>query len=102
VDDQQPPELTCSACGTRFPAGKFCPDCGPVPLHEAAGENLEEILRASQGITPDMGGAVRAMAQIQADWRQAWEDTGKFDSREAFELVRILVAASAGGIRALG
>jgi hypothetical protein len=64
--------------------------------------DLETILRASQGISPDMGGAIQAMAQIHADWRQAWEATGRFSSEEAFELVRILVASSAGGIRSLG
>jgi hypothetical protein len=63
---------------------------------------LEEILRRSQGITPDVDGAITAMAQIHANWRQAWTDTGRFSDEESFELVRILVAASAGAIRALG
>jgi hypothetical protein len=98
----QAPELTCPNCQAVFPAGSFCPACGPVPLREAAApENLEEILRASQGITPDMSGAVRAMAETHAMWRQAWTDTGRFSDDEAFELVRIIVATSAGGLRSL-
>jgi len=72
-----------------------------------SGENpelpgLEELLRASQGITPDMTGAISAMASVHAQWRQAWADTGKFTDEETFELVRLLVASSAGGIRSLG
>lgn len=96
------PELTCPDCQAVFPAGSFCPACGPVPLREfTAPENLEEILRASQGITPDMGGAIRSMAQIHADWRDAWTATGRFSDEETFELVRIIVARSAGGLRSL-
>jgi hypothetical protein len=63
--------------------------------------DLEEILRRAQGITPDMDGAIRAMAAVHAQWRQAWRETGEFTDEEAFELVRLLVAASAGGIRSL-
>lgn len=89
----------CGTCGNQFPAGQVCAVCA-----EQAGTlpGLEEILRRSQGITPDMDGAIQAMAQIHANWRQAWTDTRKFTDEETFELVRILVAASAGGIRALG
>ena len=64
--------------------------------------DLEEILRASQGITPDMDGAITSLAAVHAQWRRAWADTGTFTDEETFELVRILVAASAGAIRSLG
>lgn len=47
------PDL-CGQCGNRLPSGQVCGQC------QAAPESLEEILRASQGITPDMSGAVRA------------------------------------------
>lgn len=63
--------------------------------------DLEAILRDIHGISPDMGDALRAMAQLHADWRQAWTDTGQFSAEEAFELVRLLVVTSAGGLRAL-
>ena len=63
--------------------------------------DLEAILRASQGITPDMDTSITALAAVHARWRTAWTDTGKFSDEEAFELVRILVAASSGGIRSL-
>jgi hypothetical protein len=89
------PDL-CGQCGNQLPAGQLCGQCQTAP------ESLEAILRASQGITPDMGGAVRATAQIHADWRDAWTATGRFSDEETFELVRIIVAASAGGIGALG
>jgi hypothetical protein len=100
----QPRELTCSNCQATFPVGGFCPACGPVPLHEAAADSpdLEEILRASQGITPDTDGAMRAMATLHAMWRRAWRDTGEFTEEETFELVRIMVASASGGIRSLG
>jgi hypothetical protein len=93
------PDL-CDTCGSQFPAGQSCANCFPSP--ENPPPDLEEILRASQGLTPDIDAAIRSMAQIHADWRQAWEATDQFSSEEAFELVRILVAASAGGIRSLG
>ena len=64
--------------------------------------DLESIYRASQGITPDMDGAIRAMASVHAQWRAAWRETGEFSDEETFELVRLLVASSAGGIRSLG
>lgn len=89
----------CSQCGNQFPAGQVCSQCGaqgvPVP-------DLEELLRRSQGIVPEHDKAIEIMTAIHARWRKAWEDTGAFSSEEAFELVRILVATSAGGIRALG
>jgi hypothetical protein len=71
----------------------------PEPPPE--GPDLEEILRISQGITPDMDAAVLAMAAIHAQWRKAWVETGGFTEQESFELVRILVASSAGAIRSL-
>ena len=64
--------------------------------------DLEAILRASQGITPDMASGISTLASVHAQWRQAWADTGRFTDEEAFELTRILVAASAGGVRSLG
>jgi hypothetical protein len=66
-----------------------------------SGPDLEAILRASQGITADMDGAIRAMTAVHAQWRRAWTETGAFNDLEAFELVRIMVAASAGGVRCL-
>ena len=44
---------------------------------------------------------IETMATIHARWRRAWRDTDEFSDEEAFELVRILVASSAGAIRAL-
>lgn len=63
--------------------------------------DLEAILRASQGIRPDFLALAGQMAQVHAEWRKAWMATGVFSDDEAFELVRILVASSAGGIRSL-
>lgn len=83
----------CSSCGNQFPAGQVCANCAPP--------DLEAILRASQGITPDVDGAIRAMASVHARWREAWMETGRFTEQEAFELTRILVAASSGGVRCL-
>ena len=64
--------------------------------------DLEEILRRSQGITPDTDQAVEFLAALHARWRRAWRDTGEFSDDESFELARILVAVSAGGLRQLG
>lgn len=89
---EQDPD-TCSGCGGQLPAGRACAACAPP--------DLEAILRASQGIGPDIDGAIRAMASVHAQWREAWLETGKFSEQEAFELVRILVASSAGGVRCL-
>lgn len=86
------PDL-CTECGNQFPAGQICANCAPE-----APPDLEAILRASQGIGPDIPAAIRAQAAIHAEWRQAWMDTGKFDPQEAFELVAILVCVSAGGL----
>lgn len=97
---RNPDHDLCDTCGNQFPAGQSCSNCFPSP--ESPPPDLEEILRASQGLTPDIDAAIRSMAQIHADWRQAWEATGQFSPEESFELVRILVAASAGGIRSLG
>jgi|HubBroStandDraft_3_1064219.scaffolds.fasta_scaffold1624480_2 hypothetical protein len=77
------------------------PGDGQVPEDGESTPDLEAILRASQGITPDMDTAVDALAAVHARWRQAWAETGAFSPDETFELVRILVAASAGGIRSL-
>lgn len=71
------------------------PGDGEVP-------DLEAILRASQGITDGMDTGITALAAVHALWRRAWRDTGAFTDEETFELVRILVAASSGGIRSLG
>lgn len=93
----QPPDPEfCAECGNQFPAGQVCANCAPQP------PDLEDILRASQGIAPDFLSMAGQLATIHAEWRKAWEATGQFSSEEAFELVRILVASSAGGIRALG
>jgi hypothetical protein len=64
--------------------------------------DLEAILRISQGITPDMDTSITTLATVHARWRKAWSDTGAFSDEESFELVRVLVAASAGGVRSLG
>jgi hypothetical protein len=92
---EQPPELTCAQCQTTFPFGTACPVCTDSA---ARPPDLEEILRASQGIGPDIPAAIRAQATIHAEWRQAWLDTGKFSEHESFELVAILVTVSAGGL----
>lgn len=92
MPDNPDPDL-CSACGNQFPAGQVCANCAPP--------DLEAILRASQGIGPDVDGAIRAMASVHAQWRDAWIETGKFTELETFELVRILVATQAGGCRCL-
>lgn len=95
-----PPDLDlCSNCGNQFPAGQVCSQCGGQETQDSP--DLEAIFRASQGLTPDMDGAIRAMASVHAQWREAWMETGKFTEQETFELVRILVASSAGGVRCL-
>jgi hypothetical protein len=76
------------------------PEPEPEPADDIPG--LEDILRASQGIGPDFLAMAGQLASIHAEWRKAWENTGVFDHSESFELVRILVASSAGGIRFLG
>jgi hypothetical protein len=79
--------------------------CDPQPEPEGTGPgapDLEAILAASQGIGPDTPGAISAMTTVHSMWRRAWAETGAFSDEESFELVRILVAASAGGLRALG
>lgn len=63
---------------------------------------LKQILDQIQGIDPGAEGMIAAMAEIHAKWFRAWTDTGAFDADHAFELVRILVATSAGGVRILG
>lgn len=84
----------CSSCGNQFPAGQVCGNCGPP--------DLEAILRASQGMGgPDVDSAIRAMASVHAQWRDAWTETGRFTELETFELVRIIVATSSGGCRCL-
>lgn len=77
-------------------------------MSEQPGENgrevpdLEAILREAQGLTPDISAGIRGLAAIHAEWRQSWLDTGKFSEQESFELIRVLVATAAGGIRSLG
>lgn len=87
----------------QAPEPAAAPDSGPgdEPPPGAEVPDLETILRMSQGITPDFSGAIRSMAGIHAEWRQAWAETGQFSEAETFELVRILVATSAGGISSL-
>lgn len=93
----QPADL-CTNCGNKFPAGQVCSKCGTQGVPDAPG--LEAILRASQGITPDIDSAIRAMASVHAQWKEAWLEAG-FSEQETFELVRIIVASSAGGARCL-
>ena len=96
-----PPDLDlCSNCGNQFPSGQLCDQCGGQGIPAAEVPGLEAILRASQGITPDVDGAIRAMASVHAQWKAAWLENG-FTEQETFELVRILVASSAGGVRCL-
>lgn len=74
----------------------------PPPEHEPAEPpDLEAILHASLGIGDGADRAITALAAIHAQWRTAWRETGQFTDEETFELVRILVAASAGGLRSL-
>lgn len=97
-----PPDLDlCSNCGNQFPSGHVCGQCGGqgIPASEVPG--LEAILRASQGITPDVEGAIRAIASVHAQWKAAWLETNQFSEQEIFELVRILVASQFGGVRCL-
>lgn len=63
--------------------------------------DLEEILRAAQGIGPDIPAAIRAQAALHAEWRQAWLDTGKFSVQETFEMTCVFIAASAGALRSM-
>ena len=73
-----------------------------VPEPEDAGAaSLEQILQQLQGIDPGAPGMIASMASVHAMWMQAWLDTEKFTREEAFELVRILVATSTGGLRSL-
>ena len=99
MSDQPPDPDTCSSCGSQFPAGQVCANC--FPALENPPPDLESIFRASQGFGPDVDGAIRTMASIHAQWRAAWTETGKFSEQESFELVRIIVASSSGGVRCL-
>lgn len=85
------------------PTGPVPPAAGAAAEPDGDGEvpDLEEILRLSQGIVPEHDRAIEALAAIHARWRRAWRDTDEFTDAETFELVRILVASSAGAIRAL-
>jgi hypothetical protein len=77
----------------------------PPEQPEGEGESvpdLEAILRSSQGISDGIDASITALAAVHARWRQAWTDTGTFTSEEAFELVRVLVARTAGGLGSLG
>jgi hypothetical protein len=63
--------------------------------------DLEALYNLAKGIMPEHDQMIETMAAIHARWRKAWQDTDAFSDEEAFELVRILVASSAGAIRAL-
>lgn len=62
--------------------------------------DLEALYNMAKGIMPEHDQMIETMAAIHFRWRKAWEESG-FSDGEAFELVRILVASSAGAIRAL-
>ena len=93
----EPPDMDlCSVCGNQFPRGQVCEQCAAL----SSAPDLESIFRASQGLPPDGESAIRALASTHAMLKSAWTEAG-FSDQEAFELVRVIVASSAGGIRCL-
>jgi hypothetical protein len=73
----------------------------PDPQPGGQVPDLEALLHQAQGITPDFLGSVSAMAEMHAQWRRAWQETGAFTEQETFEMTCILVCVSAGGLRSL-